>query len=162
MEKINIRCGYRFVKEALFGYYYYQIGDTTIGRVEDNDPEEGFLTATLGYLDDFFQSFNHHDFTNVTARELFDFANAQELGEEGAENILLQLHSVSTDLQNNLKVIPPTDLFDDFAGGIFRIDGKYHFYCTLNDEELLNTDIDFAAFENEFKQLKSAIAQIKA
>ena len=123
------------VKEKPIGFFY------------NGKPDEGFLLSSLKSLQDFFSKMNDYSFYE-NARELFDISCKLYVEED------YEYSEKYKGLQHNLLVIPETDLFQNFRGGIYCIKEDYYFYCEHNNDFYVSEVIDFKHFKQKFESLE--------
>jgi hypothetical protein len=145
--QLNISCAYEIKKGIPWGYYFYNIQDRVIGNLIDGEPEIDILHATFAYIKDFFVKMNKTSFDNENIEELFAIASKMEYGCE--ENIIGKYNG----LKNNLLIIPPVPIFDNYKGGIFCKNGIYFLYCTYKGKKYMNEIINLNLLENNFKSI---------
>ncbi len=146
MKKINLNISYELLKGTPFGYLYFNIFGKNIGNFIDGEPEKSYLISSIKSVIEFLEKANRTSFLKENIEELFEVARKQYIGETPVDEYYMNL-------QYNLSIIPQTDIFDGFRGGIFCLQDEFYLYCTFMDTYYISEIIDLKTFEYEFNKI---------
>jgi hypothetical protein len=146
MEELRINVSYELLKGAPFGRFYFTVANKIIGNFIDGKAENSYLLATIKSIAEFIEKANRTSFYEETPEQLFKIARKQYIEEN-------EFGKVYENLQYNLSIIPQTDIFDGFIGGLFCIRNKFHLYCELMGDRYVSTIIDLHTFERRFYEV---------
>jgi hypothetical protein len=146
MKELNLNISYELLKGTPFGYFYYNILDKNIGNFIDGEPEKSYLISSIKSVIEFIEKANRTSFLKENIEELFEIACKQYIGETPVNEYYINL-------QYNLSIIPQTDIFDGFRGGIFCLQNEFRLYCTFMNTYYISDVIDLKTFEYKFNKI---------